>query len=417
MIYQVLNMNTVVDYIRNTPRLFDYFDKNEVNVQEIGDGNLNFVFLITSSINPHKQLILKQSIPYLRCAGESFPLEKERIYFECSAFRHFFKHSSQHIPMIYHVDEPMCLFVMQYFASHCVMRQGMIQGIEYPKFADHLSTVLAENLFKTSSFYLNSIEKNQLIAEFNGNTLRQLTENFVFTFPYMEHVTNKIRPSLYARAENLWCDFEFKSQILVLKNLFMNKSDALLHGDLHTGSILINQNETIVIDPEFAYVGPFGFDIGTLFANLIMSWVSHVVVKPVENHYAAWILNTIQCFWTFFEKKFIHLWNQHHDTSIIPEHFFLAPDLLRYQYQWMQNLLQESIGFAGCEIARRQWGIAGVEDIRGIQDEETAFHAETLAIVIARELVVNYRHYRTVHQMLDTIQQCFERHTMSGAEL
>lgn len=405
MIYHKLDADAVIAYIRNTPTLHGYFENNDVIVQEIGDGNLNFIFLITSCLKPQQQLIIKQSIPYLRCVGEDFPLAKERIHYEIAAFRHYLQHTPQHIPMVYHVDETMCLFAMHYCGSHQIMRQGMIEGMIYPQFAEHMSTFLAENLFKTSSLYLSNIEKSQLVAQFNSNELQQLTANFVFTFPYMDHPTNHIGPGMQDRAKQLWRDFAFKSQMLVLKDLFMNKMEALLHGDLHTGSILINEEETIVIDPEFACMGPFGFDLGAILANLIMSWISHVVIHPAENRYATWILTVIHELMARFEQKFLALWNQSRDNALLPQDFFLESEMERYQRQFMLTILQETIGFAGCKIARRQWGVAGVQDIRGIQEEALRMRAEMMAISIARAFVVNYRHYHRIHDIFNVLEQ------------
>jgi thiamine kinase-like enzyme len=42
---------------------------------------------------------------------------------------------------------------------------------------------------------------------------------------------------------------------------------ALLHGDLHTGSIMCTETTTFVIDHEFAFYGPMGFDVGAFLAG------------------------------------------------------------------------------------------------------------------------------------------------------
>ena len=50
-----------------------------------------------------------------------------------------------------------------------------------------------------------------------------------------------------------------------------------MHGDLHTGSIMASQPDEYgqadirVIDPEFAFFGPMGFDIGLFIANLFLN--------------------------------------------------------------------------------------------------------------------------------------------------
>lgn len=53
---------------------------------------------------------------------------------------------------------------------------------------------------------------------------------------------------------------------------FCERAQALIHGDLHTGSIMVTHDSTQVIDPEFAFYGPMGFDIGAFLGNLILAF-------------------------------------------------------------------------------------------------------------------------------------------------
>ena len=55
---------------------------------------------------------------------------------------------------------------------------------------------------------------------------------------------------------------------------FCEQSQALIHGDLHTGSIMVTVSSTKVIDPEFAFYGPIGFDVGALLGNFLLSYFS-----------------------------------------------------------------------------------------------------------------------------------------------
>jgi 5-methylthioribose kinase len=41
--------------------------------------------------------------------------------------------------------------------------------------------------------------------------------------------------------------------------------------------------KTSVIDPEFGYFGPMGFDIGSFLANLLMSFFSQVTLVDRSN--------------------------------------------------------------------------------------------------------------------------------------
>lgn len=53
---------------------------------------------------------------------------------------------------------------------------------------------------------------------------------------------------------------------------FCERAQALIHGDLHTSSVMVTPDSTQVIDPEFAFYGPMGFDIGAFIGNLILAF-------------------------------------------------------------------------------------------------------------------------------------------------
>ncbi len=397
--YTILEASTLEAYLFSLPKIKAFFNADSLIITEIGDGNLNFVFLVTSATDASKQLIIKQAVPYLRCVGESYPLSKERMTYEIRSLEHFAT-LSPHIPKIYHSDEEMSVLIMEYLSSHIIMRKGMIEGIAYPKFAEHISSFMANTLFKTSSLYLSSSDKRTLISQFIANSeLCKLTEDFVFTAPFMEDETNADLPELSDVAERIANDIELKTKILHLKYKFMNQSDALLHGDLHTGSIMINQDETYIIDSEFAFVGPMGFDVGALIANLVMSWVSHTI-QDNDSNYSDLILETINSIWQSFDEKFRTLWNETEESALLTQGFANDAIFKAYQEQYMQTLLQESIGFAGCKIIRRQFGIAGVEDIRGIEDDAVREKANRLAVSIGERFI---KEYHILNNIEDTI--------------
>ena len=399
MSYTILDASNLEDYLFSLPEIKAFFNTDSLLIDEIGDGNLNFVFLITSSSDRSKQLIVKQAVPYLRCVGESYPLSKERMTYEIRSLERFAQ-LSPHIPKIYYSDEEMSVLIMEYLSSHIIMRKGMIESIEYPKFAEHISSFLANSLFKTSSLYLSSADKRTLISQFIANSeLCKLTEDFVFTAPFMEDETNADLPELSDVAERISNDVELKTKILHLKYKFMNQSDALLHGDLHTGSIMVNKNETYVFDSEFAFVGPMGFDVGALIANLVMSWVSHTI-QDNNSRYSNFILDTINSVWRQFNEKFLRLWNETEESALLTKGFSNDEILQTYQEQYMQRLLQESIGFAGCKIIRRQFGIAGVEDIRGIEDDALREKANRLALEVGERFIKQYHTVKTVDDIM-----------------
>ena len=406
MRYKVLDKNSVIDYLFEIEEVMDFFDEDDFDANEIGDGNLNFVYIVKSIQNPKKALIVKQAVPYLRCVGEEFPLSRERMTYEIRALTKYKKIASSFVPKLYHVSEDMSVVVMQYLDTHNILRYDLIDKKKFPNFSDHISTYLAKTLFYTSSLYLQSDEKRELIKQFNDNTeLCKLTEDFVFTSAFMESDTNdsenvKDNP----QATKLFNDMEFKKKVLDLKYKFMTQSDALIHGDLHTGSIMLNSDETYVIDPEFAFVGPFGFDIGALLANMVNNYIHHHVVSG-DQEYKEWLLKTIYEILEMFDEKFFELWDLQKDSALITDGYIDDSTLEQYKSQFLKSILRDSVGFAGCKIARRVFGVAGVEDIRGIKDKELRSKAEALALEIAREFVLKYDSIDSVSQVIEIIKR------------
>lgn len=83
--YRPLDSHSVIDYLRATPSLADVLDLDApMHAREVGDGNLNQVFIVANGTSD-KSLVVKQALPYLRVAGESWPLTRERMRFETQA--------------------------------------------------------------------------------------------------------------------------------------------------------------------------------------------------------------------------------------------------------------------------------------------------------------------------------------------
>ncbi|MFN3330908.1 MAG: hypothetical protein ACK47M_00155, partial [Caldilinea sp.] len=85
MTYYALDSYSVIDYLRATPSLANVLDlKTPMHAREVGDGNLNLVFIVEGETG-EQSVVVKQALPYLRVAGESWPLTRERMRFETQA--------------------------------------------------------------------------------------------------------------------------------------------------------------------------------------------------------------------------------------------------------------------------------------------------------------------------------------------
>jgi len=170
--------------------------------------------------------------------------------------------------LLLHHNKALALTVMELIEPHIIMRRGLVAGTHYPRFVGDITTFMAQNLFFTSDLALSAAEKKEGIAAFAGNhALCKITEDLIFTDPYRIAEQNRwTAPYLDAVAAELREDMDLHVAVSRLKLKFMASPEALLHGDLHTGSIMVTATETRVIDPEFAFYGPMGFDVGAVIA-------------------------------------------------------------------------------------------------------------------------------------------------------
>lgn len=370
----------------------------ELSCREIGDGNLNLVFHITDAVSG-KSLIMKQALPYAKVVGESWPLTLDRARIESEKLMLEGELAPGLVPVVHRYDPELALTVMEDLSSHVIMRQGLIAGNRYPFFADHISTFMARTLFFTSDFGMNQQEKKLRVGQFINPELCKITEDLIFDDPYTDSPNNNIDPAIRDEAEALWNDGALHLEVAILREKFLTHAQALLHGDLHTGSIFVTPESTKVIDPEFAFYGPMGFDIGAVIGNLLLNYAGqqHWIRDERERaDYRNDLLSTIMNVWNGFETKFRALWEEHGTDRLAKS----APGYLDY---YMAQIMQDSIGYAGAKMVRRIVGLAHVADIDRIPDEADRERAQRLALAIGTELIRRNRSASSIDVVADVV--------------
>ncbi len=394
--YRPLTESEAVEYVKGIKGLFT--GNIDLKSKEIGDGNLNLVFHITDE-SSEQGVIIKQALDHVRIV-ESWPLTKERVRFESSAIAIQDKLTDGMVPEIYKYDEEMALVVMEDLSHMVVMRKGLIEGIKYPRFAEQISTFLSKTLFYTSDLYLDPKEKKEKVKEFINPELCEITEDLVFTDPYFDAESNDINPELLPYLEEkFWNKSELRKEVTILKEKFMTKAQSLIHGDLHTGSIFIDQEEIKVFDTEFAFYGPSGFDVGAVIGNLILnyaSWTGKDVTDEFKNDYREYLLETIKDIWNKFEAKFRELWDK--DAHEV------LKTVAGYQDNYMERLLKDSIGLGGCKTMRRCIGLAHVEDLDGIEDLSKRAKAQIFALKLGEAMVTQRENLTSIEDFIEIVK-------------
>jgi 5-methylthioribose kinase len=180
----------------------------------------------------------------------------------------------------------------------------------------------------------------------------------------------------------------------------------MIHGDLHTGSIMLTTEDTRVIDPEFAFVGPMGFDVGAVIGNLLLAYFAqggHEDAPHARDSYRAWILRQVENVWTGFHDRFLALWRGKGTGDVYVAGLFedgpSAEALREAQTAFMSRLFADTLGFAGAKMIRRILGLAHVEDMESIKDPSRRAACEKPALALARELILGAKGYSGIAEV------------------
>src|SRR5580658_7034440 len=324
--YQILNPASLRSYLGAIGELRARLGAQPAawQIREVGDGNLNLVFIVEG---PDGSVCVKQALPYVRAAGPSWPMSPERIFFEQSYYKAVAPHVGGLIPHIYHYDAELYCLVMERLSPHIILRHGLIAGHRYPTIARDIAEYVARACFFTSDFAWPFERKMQGMALFAANTaLVRITVDLIFADPYRKSERNHhTAPELDRLVAKLRGDAELKVAAARYGQRFLNQAEALVHGDLHSGSVMVTDTDTRVIDPEFAFYGPIGFDLGAFFGNLLLSWYSqpgHAGDDDDRSAYRAWILEQVRIFWTTFHERFLALWTECAEGDAFPKRMF-----------------------------------------------------------------------------------------------
>ncbi|AEH90168.1 S-methyl-5-thioribose kinase [Mesorhizobium opportunistum] len=380
-------------------------DTSAWKVREVGDGNLNLVFIVEGASGA---AVVKQALPYVRLVGDSWPLPLKRSFFEYHALTRQEARAPGSVPAIYYFDEGQALIIMEYLAPpHIILRRALIDGRQLPNIARDIGLFMARTLFRGSDLSMATKDRKADLALFADNVeLCDITENLVFSDPYFDAKMNRhTSPQLDALVAELRADRDLKVEAQRLKHIFAANAETLLHGDLHSGSIMVTDQETRMIDPEFAFYGPMAFDVGMLLANFWMSFFSQrgQEQKGKRDAMRAYLLEVTTETWAVFRAEFSHLWRTERTGMLYQKSLFEDQGDILAAEQALDHVLHQIwtdlLGFAGIEVHRRILGLAHNADFETIADEDLRASCEAKALKFGRHIAVNRRQIHSIDEV------------------
>jgi 5-methylthioribose kinase len=314
------------------------------------------------------------------------------------------------VPEVYHFDEDQALIAMQYFRPHVILRKYLMEGRAHDTLARDLGLFCARTAFRGSDLHMDTARRKADAALFAGNVeLCDITEQLVFTDPYYDaEMNHHTSPQLDGIVASLRADVDLKVEAQHMKMAFANNAETMLHGDLHTGSVMVTDEETKIIDPEFALYGPMGFDIGMLLANFYMAYFAqpgHAESEGARAQYQEWLLGVTGEIWDTFMAEFSRLWRTERDGILYRRelyedqgHHLASEQALAHR---LEAIWRDMLGFCGIEMHRRTLGLAHIAEYDTIEDDDARAGCERRGLEFGRQITVNRARMGQMAQVLD----------------
>ena len=375
----LLDCDEVISYVKEK----NLFSENaDLTVKEIGDGNINYIFKVENKIDG-KSIVLKQADKLLRSSGR--PLDLARSKIEANILRIENNLAPHFVPEIYFYDEIMCVLAMEDISEYKNLRTELVAGKIFPNFADNISEFLSRTLLLTTDLFMNKFEKKKNVKEFINPELCDISECLVFTEPYDN---NRNRNIITAGNEEFVENTLYKNEdlhfaILKLREKFMNYSQSLIHGDLHSGSIFINEKGIKIIDPEFSFYGPMAYDIGNVIGNLYFPLYRakfFMEDSKKKEEFINWLEKCILDIPILFSKKCKLLWEKYSDDKLLKNR--------KFRDYYIENIVKDSLAYAGTEIIRRTVGDAKVLELTNLETSEKKLELEKELISKAISMIM-----------------------------
>lgn len=399
--YFLMKEEDVFEYVQEK---IHFFGRQASPVcKEIGDGNLNYVFRLEDEVSG-KSIVVKQAGSTLRISKE-MTLNIDRGKIEAQILGIQGELSPGLVPKVYLYDDTMCAIIMEDMTGHEMMRTGMVNHHIYPEFAEQISTFLVNSLLLTTDVVIGHKDKKELVKNFINPELCEITEDLVFSEPYIDYNgRNQIFPPNQEFIEReIYGDKELRLEAAKLKYEFMNNAQSLIHGDLHTGSVFINEAHTFVFDPEFAFYGPMGYDIGNVLANLFFGWCNGdatISSSTEKAEFCGWCLNSMKDIVDRFIAKYKIAFDRHVKDEMAKTEGF--------KEYYLGQILSYTAGTTGLELIRRIVGMAKVKDLTTIENEEKRVRAERICLTLAKGCIKNRENFRNGEAYMKAVRKAVE---------
>ena len=251
-----------------------------------GAGNMNVVIRLQTE---ERSLILKQSRPFVQKYPQiPAPLSRIRVEYlfyqaiaSCAGL-------AEAMPQILHYDVSNHLLIMEDL--------GTVQ--DYTSIYQQDVDLARNKLEKLVCFLseLHKISPKDLEVFPDNLALRKLNHEHIFMYPFMPNNgfdLDQVTPGLEALSDKFRADISLIPIVQKMGGLYLSSGNHLLHGDFYPGSWIEKEGQPMILDPEFAFVGLAEFDLGVMYAHLLMGGTSETTIDLELRSYAGKLDHTL----------------------------------------------------------------------------------------------------------------------------
>ncbi|NOX49431.1 MAG: phosphotransferase [Gammaproteobacteria bacterium] len=249
--------------------------------------------VLRANLSDGQSLIFKQSLPYVaKYPDIAAPIERLDTEAEFYAAVSSNSELSARVPKILGYNPQHHLLCMQdlHGASDMTSLYQIGQADQVDQDGDNCREALTELLVWLSKLHSQPIADLDS-AKFQNMAMRRLNHQHIFDLPFNANNGFEL-PTLVAEfARQHFHDNNTVTAARRLGDIYLGRypddsMPCLLHGDYYPGSWLQHKSSgAMIIDPEFSFIGPAEFDLGVMFAHLMMAGVSEVSRKQLMQAY------------------------------------------------------------------------------------------------------------------------------------
>ena len=396
----VISKENIIEYLKKHMPEFDtsvpvrISQIGEGTQEEDGDGYVNYIFRIQSEKEAY---VLKQGLPLGRTGQNPMALYRNKLEYDSMRIRYAIV--PEYIPFLKFMDEENCIFVMEDVSYLKIARFQFNKNVMFSNFGRHCGECFAKTEFYTSEYFLSREEYRKLQAKFENTPMRRIMEDGLFCDLFDTGIDPSLGKNFADFAAQICNDNRYVTELFKLRRSFMSHADALIHGDLHTSNIFASEEEMKVIDMEFSFIGPFGYDLGYLTGNLLSQYCA-ACFKPFASEsdrreFKAYLLATVKSLFRTYFQTFTQCWNQDVKKR------YQGQDGLRRSI--LDEVMLEASGYASAVNWFRCAGNIEYPDFDVIENKEDKRHAKTLSLLMDWQIMFQRYQYRTVDDLIDTV--------------